>query len=269
MNKNKILILKKYTFEFQIKSSKPTIRNGFLNNVCKQNMKYTLIALFLLIFSVQHIKSQAISIHKSKSALHIDGDLSDWKTAFSQEFVIHNSGEKPTQSTVASLSWDKNYLYIAYNCIDSKIVGTIRKKDHPIFNSDDLVEIFIDPAGDAENYVEIGVNAFNSNYDLFIQCIGGDCAKRKSDLSLTIKGLQTASKITELGYSVEIAIPFSSLNEITNGQFKTPKIGTTWKGNLFRIDYGQTKEYQSLKPYQSKKHGFHQPAEFAEFKFVK
>ena len=159
-------------------------------------MKYTLIAFFLLISSVQHIKSQAIVIHKSKSALHIDGDLSDWKTAFSQEFVIHNSGEKPTQSTVASLSWDKKFLYIAYNCIDSKIVGSTREKDHPIFNSDDLVEIFIDAAGDAEKYIEIGVNAFNSNYDLFIQCIGGDCAKRKSDLSLTIKGLQTASKIT-------------------------------------------------------------------------
>ena len=231
-------------------------------------MKQTLIAFFLLIFSVQHIKSQAIVIHKSKSALHIDGDLSDWKTAFSQEFVIHNSGEKPTQSTVASLSWDKKFLYIAYNCIDSKIVGSTKEKDHPIFNSDDLVEIFIDAAGDAEKYIEIGVNAFNSNYDLFIRCSTGDCSKRKSDLSFTIEGLQTASKITEFGYSVEIAIPFSSLNEITNGQFKTPKNGTTWKGNLFRIDYGQIKEYQSLKPYQSKKHGFHQPVEFAEFKFV-
>ena len=232
-------------------------------------MKYTLITLLFLVVSALQINSQTVLIHKTKKALLIDGDLSDWKTPFSQEFVIHNSGEKPTQSTVALLSWDKNNLYVAYNCIDSKIVGTIRKKDHPIFNSDDLVEIFIDPAGDAENYIEIGVNAFNSNYDLFIQCSTGDCSKRKSDLSLNVKGLRTASKITELGYSVEIAIPFSSLNEIKNGQFKTPKIGTTWKGNLFRIDYGQTRQYQSLKPYQSKKHGFHQPAEFAELQFVK
>ena len=232
-------------------------------------MKYTLIAFLFLIVSAQQIKSQAILVQQTNQPIVIDGDLSDWKNPFSQEFVIHNSGKKVTQSTIASLSWDKKFLYIAYNCIDSEIVGTTRKKDHPIFNSDDLVEIFIDPVGDAENYIEIGVNAFNSNYDLFIQCSTGDCSKRKSDLSLNLKGLQTASTITELGYSVEIAIPFSSLNEITNGQFKTPKIGTTWKGNLFRIDYGQIKEYQSLKPYQSKKHGFHQPAEFAELKFVK
>ena len=232
-------------------------------------MKQTLIAFLFLIVSAQQIKSQAILVQQTNQPILIDGDLSDWKNPFSQEFVIHNSGKKVTQSTVASLSWDKKFLYIAYNCIDSEIVGTTRKKDHPIFNTDDLVEIFIDPAGDAKNYIEIGVNAFNSNYDLFIQCNNNDCSKRKSDLSLNIKGLRTASKITELGYSVEIAVPFSSLNEIKNGQFKTPKIGTTWKGNLFRIDYGQIKKYQSLKPYQSKKHGFHQPAEFAEIKFVK
>ena len=131
------------------------------------------------------------------------------------------------------------------------------------------MEIFISPTEEVKNYIEIGVNAFNSNYDVLIQCLDRDCTKRKSDLSINIKGLQTASKITESGYSVEIAIPFSSLNEITNGNFKTPKIGTIWKGNLFRIDFGNPKEYQSLKPYQSKKHGFHQPAEFAEFQFVK
>ena len=231
-------------------------------------MKYTLITLILLMVSAQQIKSQTVLIHKTKQPLLIDGDLSDWNSPFSQEFVIHNSGEKPTQSTIALLSWDKNNLYIGFNCIDSKIVGTIRKKDHPIFQTDDLVEIFIDPDGNGKDYVEVGVNAFNSNYDVLIQFTSKECNGRKSDMSFTIKGLQTASKITEFGYSVEIAIPFSSLNEITNGQFKTPKNGTTWKGNLFRIDYGQSKEYQSLKPYQSKKHGFHQPVEFAEFKFV-
>ena len=232
-------------------------------------MKYTLIAFLLLMFGAQQINSQTVLIPKTKQAILIDGDLSDWKSPFSKEFVIHNSGEKSTQSTLALLSWDKNYLYIGFNCIDSKIVGTIKKKDYPIFESDDLVEIFIDPDGNGKDYVEVGVNAFNSNYDLLIQCTSKECNGRKSNMSFTIKGLQTASKITESGYKVEIAIPFSSLNEITNGNFKIPKIGTTWKGNLFRIDYGQTKEYQSLKPYQSKKHGFHQPAEFAEFKFVK
>ena len=232
-------------------------------------MKYTFIAFLLLMVSTQQINSQTFLIHKTKQPILIDGDLSDWKNPFSQEFVIHNSGEKPTQSTFSSLSWDKNFLYIGYNCIDSKIVGKVRKQDSHLFETDDLVEIFISPTEEVKNYIEIGVNAFNSNYDVLIQCLDRDCTKRKSDLSINIKGLQTASKITESGYSVEIAIPFSSLNEITNGNFKTPKIGTIWKGNLFRIDYGQTKEYQSLKPYQSKKHGFHQAAEFAELQFVK
>lgn len=218
---------------------------------------------------MQQIKSQALLIHKTKQPIVIDGDLSDWPSPFSKEFVIHNSGEKAKQSTVASLSWDKNFLYIAYKCTDSEIIGKERKQDSPLFETDDLVEIFISPDVEVKSYIEIGVNAFNTNYDVLIQCTSKECGGRKSDLSISIRGLQTASKITEFGYTVEIAIPFSSLNEITNGNFKTPKIGTTWKGNLFRIDYGPTKEYQSLKPYQSKKHGFHQPAEFAELIFVK
>ncbi|CAM3965846.1 carbohydrate-binding family 9-like protein [Flavobacterium weaverense] len=232
-------------------------------------MKFNSIVFFLLVCTVQQIKSQALLIHKTKQPIIIDGNLSDWHSPFSKEFVIHNSGDKAKQSTVASLSWDKNFLYIAYKCMDSEIIGKARKQDSHLFETDDLVEIFISPIAEVKSYIEIGVNAFSSNYDVLIQCIRSDCAKRKSNLSISIKGLQTASKITDSGYSVEIAIPFSSLNEITNGDFKTPKIGTTWKGNLFRIDYGQNKEYQSLKQYQSKKHGFHQPAEFAELQFVK
>ena len=245
-----------------------TRRSLKLSGRSDQNMKYNFTILLLLSFAFQQINSQVVLIHKIKKPLLIDGDLSDWHTPFLQGFVIHNSGEKTTQSTFASLSWDRNFLYIAYNCIDSEIVGKKREKDAPLFETDDLVEIFISPTIDVKSYIEIGVNAFNTNYDLMIQCLTDDCSKRKPDLSLSIKGLQAASKVNEFGYSVEIAIPFSSLNEITNGRFKTPKIGTIWKGNLFRIDYGQTKEFQSLKSFKSKKHGFHQPAEFAELKFV-
>lgn len=212
--------------------------------------------------------SQTIPIHKTTEKLTIDGDLSDWKTPFLGPFVIHNTGEKATQSTFVSLSWNDENLYIAYRSEDSKIIGSPQKKDSQIFNTDDLVEIFIDPNGDGQNYVEIGVNAFSTNYDILLQCISPACGGWKMSPALTISDLETVSKITTEGYCTEIKIPFSSLETIKNGNFTRPKTGTKWKGNAFRIDYGNTTEYLALQPYKSLQYGFHQPEEFAVFEFV-
>ncbi|MBF4464442.1 carbohydrate-binding family 9-like protein [Flavobacterium sp. LC2016-12] len=212
--------------------------------------------------------SQNITIHKIENKLTVDGDLSDWKTPFIGPLVIHNSGQKATQNTMISLSWNDDNLYIAYNSVDSKIIGSSQKKDSPVFNTDDLVEIFIDADGDGQNYIEIGVNAFSTHYDMLLKCISPDCGGWKTSMNFNIEGLEAVSKITTEGFSTEIKIPFSSLQKIQNGNFLKPKIGTKWKGSAFRIDYGNTTEYLALQPYKSMKFGFHQPVEFAVFEFM-
>lgn len=212
--------------------------------------------------------SQNIAIHKIENKLTVDGDLSDWKTPFIRPLVIHNSGERATQNTMVSLSWNDENLYVAYNSVDSNIIGSNQMKDSSIFSTDDLVEIFIDADGDAQNYVEIGVNAFSTNYDILLKCISPTCGGWKTSMTFNIEGLEAVSKITTEGFSTEIKIPFSSLEKIQNGNFKKPSSGTKWKGNAFRIDYGNTTEYLALQPYKSMKFGFHQPQEFAVFEFM-
>jgi hypothetical protein len=231
-------------------------------------MKFIKASSFLwLLFSISNY-SQTFPIHKTTEKISIDGDLSDWKTPFLGPFVIHNSGEKATQNTMVSLSWNDENLYIAYNSVDSKIIGSNQKKDSQLFATDDLVEIFIDSDGDGQNYIEIGVNAFSANYDLLAKCISPDCGGWKTAMDFDIIGLEAVSKINSEGYCTEIKIPFSILENIQNGNFNKPKTGTKWKGNTFRIDYGNTTEYLALQPYKSLKFGFHQPAEFAVFEFV-
>lgn len=212
--------------------------------------------------------TQTIPVHKTDKQIIIDGDLSEWKKPFFGPFAIHNSGEKASQTTFVSLSWNNKNLYIAYKCIDSQIIGTSQKKDSEIFHTDDLAEIFLDPDGDGQNYIEIGVNAFSTNYDLILKCISPECGGWNTAMDFDIKGLESLSKITPEGYVVEIKIPFFSLKKIKNGGFKKPKIGTKWRGNAFRIDYGNTNEYLALQPYKSLKFGFHQPEEFTVFEFV-
>ncbi|KFF04577.1 carbohydrate-binding family 9-like protein [Flavobacterium reichenbachii] len=212
--------------------------------------------------------SQNIPIPKTNEKLIIDGDLSDWKTPFLGPFVIHNSGGKATQNTFVSLSWNNENLYIAYRSEDSNIIGKSQPKDSKIYETDDLVEMFIDPDGDGKNYFEIGVNAFSTHYDMAVKCISPDCGGWNTDMNYNISDLETASKITEEGFCIEIKIPFSSLEKIKNGGFTKPKAGTKWKANTFRIDYGNTTEYLALQYYKSLKFGFHHPEEFAVFEFA-
>lgn len=212
--------------------------------------------------------AQTIPVHKINENLTIDGDLSDWKTSFLGPFVVHDSGKKATQDTFVSLTWNDENLYIAYRVLDSKITGKPQKKDSQIFNTDDLVEVFIDPDGDGQNYVEIGVNAFSSYYDMLLKCISPNCGGWNTSIDFDIPGIEAQSKITPEGFTTEIKIPFSGLETIKNGNFTKPKIGSKWKGNTFRIDYGDTTEYLALQPYKSLQFGFHQPQEFAVFEFV-
>lgn len=231
-------------------------------------MKFSSFAyLLIFLYSINNY-SQIFPVYKTSEKITIDGDLSEWKTPFLGPFVIHNSGEKALQNTFVSLSWNNKNLYLAYKCTDSQIIGSEQKKDSQIFNTDDLAEIFLDPDGDGQNYIEIGVNAFSTNYDLLLKCISPECGGWNTAMDFDIKGLESVSKITPEGYVVEIKLPFSSLKKIKNGAFKKPKIGTKWKGNAFRINYGNTTEYLALQPYKSLKFGFHQPQEFAVFEFV-
>lgn len=227
--------------------------------------KITTVLCFLC--STMHY-AQTIPVHKINENLTIDGDLSDWKTSFLGPFVVHDSGKKATQDTFVSLTWNDENLYIAYRVLDSKITGKPQKKDSQIFNTDDLVEVFIDPDGDGQNYVEIGVNAFSSYYDMLLKCISPNCGGWNTSIDFDIPGIEAQSKITPEGFTTEIKIPFSGLETIKNGNFTKPKIGSKWKGNTFRIDYGNITEYLALQPYKSLQFGFHQPQEFAVFEFV-
>ncbi|WP_264537636.1 carbohydrate-binding family 9-like protein [Flavobacterium sp. N1736] len=225
------------------------------------------LTILLLLFSLINY-AQTIPVHKTNEKIIIDGDLTDWKIPFSSPFVIHNSGEKATQNTYVSLSWNDKNLYIAFRSQDSKIVGSSQKKDSQIYNTDDLVEIFLDPDGDGQNYLEIGVNAFSTNYDMLIKCPSQNCGGWNASMAFDILEMEAVSKTTPEGFCTEIKIPFSSLEKIKNGNFTKPKVGAKWKGNTFRIDYGNTTEYLALQPYKSFKFGFHQPQEFTVFEFV-
>lgn len=212
--------------------------------------------------------AQTYQVNKIGTNISIDGDLSEWTTPFIGPFVQHNNGDPATQNTSVSFAWDNDALYLAYQVSDISITGSVKAQDSPIYDTDDLVEIFIDADGDTKNYAEIGVNAFASYYDNIMLCATPECGGKISDFNWDANTIQTAASRTSEGYKVEIKIPFADLATIPNGAFSTPSNGTTWKGNVFRIDYGPGEEYLAISGYTSGNFGFHQPTQFKTFEFV-
>jgi hypothetical protein len=66
--------------------------------------------------------------------------------------------------TTIRLLWDKDYLYVAYECTDDDIVATLTERDSKLY-TEDVCEVFIDPMGDGRQYYEIEVSPNNVIFD--------------------------------------------------------------------------------------------------------
>ena len=170
------------------------------------------------------LKARVFNISFASSIISIDGifDESAWSRAASTdnflEFQPGNNVEPPVPTKV-KVTYDKDNLYVAFKAYsDPKdIRATLQKRDQAF--RDDFVAILIDTYGDANSAVMIGSNPLGVQLDALNT--GGD-DDETYDVIYESKG-----KITDEGYQVEMAIPFSSLS------FPKKKI-QDWKVTFFR-----------------------------------
>ena len=149
---------------------------------------------------------------------------------------------RPPLQTRMKMLWDAEHLYIAAEMEEPHVWATLTERDSVIFHDNDF-EAFIDPDGDSHHYVELEINALNTTWDLLLPKPYKD-----GGMPLTgwrLKGLRTAVRVdgslndpsdVDKGWSVEIAIPWSSLKEVTR---KTcpPEIGDQWRINFSRVEW--------------------------------
>ncbi len=141
--------------------------------------------------------------------IDVDGKLDEpgWSAAaVADGFAEVEPGDqvKPGVRSKALLTYDQSKLYIALIAWDNpgQIRASVCERDN-IF-SDDYFGIMLDTYGDASWGYEIFVNPFGIQGDLRMDAGGGEDIG--FDLMWESKGL-----VTDSGYQVEIAIPFSSL----------------------------------------------------------
>mgnify|MGYP000294767051 FL=1 len=156
------------------------------------------------------LENPILEINRVHNAIKIDGDLTDleWGQANGTDYFLEiEPGENiiPAEKTEVKVAYDDKNLYVAFWAFaDPKdIRASFQKRDQAWM--DDFVAIFLDTYGDANTGTMIGANPYGIQMDA--KNNGGGDDDPTFDLVYESKGM-----ITDEGYQVEMAIPFSSLS---------------------------------------------------------
>lgn len=157
----------------------------------------------------QPVRHPRLQPSRTATPIHLDGILDEpaWQTAVrGGHFVEHNPGNetRPPVETEIRLTYDDDNLYVAFICADdpAQVRASVCERDR--IWSDDNVGILLDSYGDAAWAYELMVNPYGIQGDLLFSPEGGD------DESYNMIW-ESAGRITDSGYQVEIALPFASL----------------------------------------------------------
>lgn len=184
------------------------------------------------------------TIQRASTPIRVDGHLDEfaWEKAEQIDGFerILNDYDQITRPTRAKMLWDDQNIYFAFVCQDPDMWTLYDQEDQALWD-EEVVEVFIDPDGDARDYLELEVNPRNVVVDLRILTLKPDW---DSSIPWDIAGLQSAvqtygtvddSLSADQGWTAEIAIPYSAMADSIKGGGK-PKLGDSWRLNLYRIE---------------------------------
>jgi len=192
-------------------------------------------------------------VQRAEQPITVDGSLDElaWATAaqINRFNRILNDYDVVLYPTRARMLWDDEHLYVSFACRDSDMWAIFDQEDDPMW-SEEVVEVFIDPDGDARNYLELEVNPLNAWVDLRIIRLQPEW---ESSRDWDIAGLQTAVAVRgtvndardeDEGWTVEMAIPWSAMADSIDGGGR-PSVGDEWRLNLYRIERRAGREAMS------------------------
>ncbi len=155
------------------------------------------------------LRARVFEITQTSNPIIIDGDFDDtgWTDAATTDYFLEfQPGDNidPPDETEVKLTYDNENLYVAFTAYSDpeEIRASIQKRDQAWM--DDFVAIVVDTYGDANSAIMIGANPYGIQMDALNQ---GNDDDESFDIIYESKG-----KITDVGFQVEMAIPFSSLS---------------------------------------------------------
>lgn len=188
--------------------------------------------VFAFLAAYTGIWADPLNVEATETQINIDGRIMEdaWKGAsrldLNYEWVPGDNVEPPVK-TECYITFDKNKLYVAFRCFDpnpkSVRAHLMGRDDLSTFLMDDYVVILIDPFNDERRGFQFRVNPLGVQADANFSEMEG-----YEDFSWDAIW-DSAGKITDFGYEVEVAIPFNQLRfPVNNGK-------QTWGFSLFRV----------------------------------
>ncbi|MAO82940.1 MAG: hypothetical protein CMH50_03525 [Myxococcales bacterium] len=174
-------------------------------------------------------------VRRVNQPLVVDGKLDEpaWQEAATLGPFDHYDGNGHGRyRTTAKVLWDDQALYLAFHCPDPDIHSPYTERDDPIYESE-AVEIFLDPDGDRDAYVELQVAPTGVQFDASFK--GGARQGMNTgwnhpyEAKVHVDGTLNRSADQDVAWTAEWRIPFAGLEA-------SPKPGDRWKANLFRLD---------------------------------
>ncbi|HEX8353839.1 MAG TPA: DUF5916 domain-containing protein [Pyrinomonadaceae bacterium] len=184
-------------------------------------------------------RSEPVSIPKADAAPAIDGNLDDpvWQSAaVLKNFYQTQPGDNtaPSKPTEVLLAYDANNLYVGFRAFDEpgKVRATVAKRDG--VTDDDHVRIVLDTYNDQRKAYVLIFNPLGVQQDGILTEGSGE------DFSFDLL-MQSQGRLTDDGYTVEVAIPFKSLRY-------EEAVDKVWGLHLFRTIKRFNNEQDSWMP---------------------
>lgn len=177
--------------------------------------------------------------------VQVDGVLSEpvWASAQRIRLVDAVLADRPVHGeTEVRLLWDDEYLYAGFEARDADIWATLKAHDQAVC-AEEALELFVDPDGGGQRYVEIEINALNTIFDLWYAPdragnVTEDASWNVAGLlhAVTVEGTLHRADDVDRGWTAELALPWSALCGLGLKSSLPPGDGDIWRANLYRIE---------------------------------
>ena len=181
-----------------------------------------------------------------------------WRGVAPHEFRLAADGRPPQQGTTVRSVWNADEWRILIEVADTHVWATLTARGASLYQ-EEVVEVFVDPVGDLENYFEIELNPLNTVLEVVLRKNRSGYMK---DFAWRCEGLRTAAHRTDTGWCAEFAIPFRSLVA------EPPPPGAKWRANFCRIDRPPGVERELTAWSSPGRLNFHTPERFGFVEFV-
>ena len=178
----------------------------------------------------------------------IDGVLDDPHWALAKWSADHVDiegvdGPAPRHRTRTKIGWDDEALYVAAEMEEPHLWAEMTEHDSVIWHEDDF-EIFVDPDGDREQYLEVEINALGTIFDLRLERTYIDGGPAVHDWSwagmrsaVALRGTLNDPRDVDEGWSVEFALPWTAIIDSAGDMALPPEPGDVWRLNFSRVDW--------------------------------